>query len=196
VAVVQHVSIRSIALVSCIAVSACGEVENVEGRHSHFDRFDKPSTQTTASMIPSIADRQKSAENEERRTWAADEQILSQFTVRTTIERCREVRHTCVVDGDTLWLQGSKIRVADIDTPEISRPKCAQEARLGQRATNRFIELLNAGPITIVAIEGPDEDRYGRKLRVVLRDGKSIGMQLVNEGLARSWGGRQRSWCQ
>lgn len=29
-------------------------------------------------------------------------------------------RKACVVDGDTIWLDGKKIRVADIDTPEVS----------------------------------------------------------------------------
>lgn len=28
------------------------------------------------------------------------------------------VRHSCVVDGDTLWIEGEKIRLADIDAPE------------------------------------------------------------------------------
>ncbi|CAN1516564.1 COG1525 Micrococcal nuclease (thermonuclease) homologs [Sphingomonadaceae bacterium] len=163
--------------------------------HSAFDRFDKPTTQATTSMMPSLAGDQKALENDEKRALKAGEQILSQVIVRTKIERCREVRDTCVVDGDTLWLQGLKIRVADIDTPEISRPKCAQEARLGRLATDRLIELLNAGPLTMVASDGPDEDRYGRKLRVFLRDGESVGMQLVKEGLAREWDGRQRPWC-
>jgi len=36
---------------------------------------------------------------------------------------CGTVRRTCVVDGDTFWLDGNKIRIADIDTPEISQPR-------------------------------------------------------------------------
>src|SRR5688572_20902271 len=40
----------------------------------------------------------------------------------------------CVVDGDTLWLGGQKIRVADIDAPETHGPRCAAEARLGAAA--------------------------------------------------------------
>ena len=35
----------------------------------------------------------------------------------------------CVVDGDTIWLSGVKIRMADYDTPEIGEPKCAAERR-------------------------------------------------------------------
>jgi micrococcal nuclease len=42
---------------------------------------------------------------------------------------------------------------------------------------------------------GRDEDRYGRKLRVVVRDGRSIGDMLVAEGLARAWTGRREPRC-
>jgi micrococcal nuclease len=40
-----------------------------------------------------------------------------------------------------------------------------------------------------------DEDRYGRKLRTIERDGRSLGDVLVAEGLARPWDGARRSWC-
>lgn len=105
------------------------------------------------------------------------------------------VRVTCVVDGDTFWLNSSKIRIADIDTPEISEPKCASEKALGERAKLRLRELLNAGKFELAAWQGRDEDQYGRKLRVVMRDGRSLGDQLVSEGLARTWSGRREPWC-
>ena len=41
------------------------------------------------------------------------------------------MRVTCVVDGDTLWLAGDKIRLADINTPEVTRPGCPAERALG-----------------------------------------------------------------
>lgn len=100
----------------------------------------------------------------------------------------------CVVDGDTFWMAGEKIRIADIDTPETHPPRCAEEARLGAAATRRLHALLNAGPITLEAIDR-DTDRYGRKLRVVTRGGESLGGVLVDEGLARWYGGGRRSWC-
>lgn len=108
---------------------------------------------------------------------------------------CGMLRRTCVVDGDTFWLEGDKIRVADIDTPEVSQPGCASEKALGDRATHRLIELLNEGPFEMSAIGGRDEDQYGRKLRVVTRNGRSLGDQLVSEGLARTWTGRREPWC-
>lgn len=104
-------------------------------------------------------------------------------------------RVTCVVDGDTFWLDGDKIRIADINTPETSTPACADEAALGHRATQRLIELLNAGPFELALWQDRDTDRYGRKLRVVMRGGRSLGAQLTAEGLAETWRGRRGSWC-
>lgn len=100
----------------------------------------------------------------------------------------------CVVDGDTAWIGGVKVRVADIDAPETHPPRCPSEADLGDRATRRLAELLSEGPFELAAIER-DQDVYGRKLRVIMRNGRSIGDQLVSEGLARSWDGRRHPWC-
>lgn len=104
-------------------------------------------------------------------------------------------RDDCVVDGDTFWLAGEKVRIADIDTPEVSTPQCPAEKAHGERATRRLRELLNAAPFALVAIRGRDRDRNGRLLRVVVRDGRSLGDQLVAEGLARTWTGHRQPWC-
>lgn len=118
---------------------------------------------------------------------------LANYSVR--FSQCRRVRTTCVVDGDTLWLNGEKIRIADIDTPEISKPKCQREYELGIRATQRLIALLNEGEFSVAMSNWRDEDRYGRKLRLLFRNGASIGDRLVQEGLAHPWGGNKISWC-
>ena len=98
-----------------------------------------------------------------------------------------------VIDGDTFDYRGERIRIADIDTPELSG-QCAEErARAGQ-ATRRLRTLLAAGPFELMRL-GRDEDGYGRKLRMVVRDGQSLGDQLVAEGLARTWTGRREPWC-
>ena len=98
----------------------------------------------------------------------------------------------CVVDGDTIWLAGEKIRLSDIDAPETHPPRCPREAELGARATERLQALLSAGAVTL---EDEGTDRYGRRLAVVSRGGRSLGMALVAEGLARPWEGRRRPWC-
>jgi micrococcal nuclease len=85
--------------------------------------------------------------------------------------------------------------VADIDAPETRGAKCSYEANLGQRATRRFQQLLSEGPFELQGWGTRDEDRYGRKLRVVVRNGRSLGDVLVSEGLARTWTGRREPWC-
>ncbi len=103
-------------------------------------------------------------------------------------------RYNCVVDGDTFWTGGVKVRIADIDAPETHPPRCEYEARLGAAATERLRQLLNEGPFALTS-EDRDEDRYGRKLRIVVRDGRSLGAILTSEGLARAWTGRRKPWC-
>ncbi|MGE5564270.1 MAG: thermonuclease family protein [Bacillota bacterium] len=102
--------------------------------------------------------------------------------------------YDCVVDGDTIWLKGVKIRIADIDAPETHDPRCASGKELGDRATRRLHDLLESGPITLKPINR-DKDVYGRKLRIVLVNGTSVGDTLVSEGLARYYGHGRRPWC-
>lgn len=103
-------------------------------------------------------------------------------------------RVDCVIDGDTFWFQGEKIRIADIDTPELSPPRCEAERIKGEAAKARLRALLNAGKFSLSA-GLCDEDKYGRKLRTVTRAGRSLGDTLVNEGLARRWDGARHGWC-
>lgn len=103
-------------------------------------------------------------------------------------------RTTCVVDGDTFWLAGEKVRMADINAPETHGAQCLSERQRGDAATRRLISLLNAGPFALET-EARSVDRYGRALRVVTRDGRSLGAQLVDEGLAETWKGRRSDWC-
>lgn len=126
---------------------------------------------------------------------AAERATLVRAGASAQFSICGSVRRTCVVDGDTFWMDGVKIRIADIDTPEIGQPQCDREYQLGMKATYRLVELLNAGPFELRTIGDRDEDRFGRKLRVVIRGGRSLGDQLVNEGLARTWSGRREPWC-
>lgn len=126
----------------------------------------------------------------------ANQPVLGLFSSPDTAQPAMELcgagqRHSCVVDGDTIWLEGEKIRIADIDTPEIGEPACQAEYRLGMRATHRLRDLLNEGPWSVEPIGSRDSDRFGRSLRVLTRNGRSIGDRLVEEGLARTWNGRR-----
>lgn len=114
------------------------------------------------------------------------------FFAATALSICAPgPRDNCVVDGDTFWLAGEKVRVADIDAPEMDG-RCAYEGQLARKSRDRLLTLLNTEAFTLRR-EG--QDRYGRTLAVVLRGNRSIGDMLVAEGLARTWTGRREPWC-
>lgn len=100
----------------------------------------------------------------------------------------------CIVDGDTLWLRGEKVRILNIDAPETHQPKCTSERALGDRASNRLFELVNGKRILLVR-QGRNKDRNGRLLRRVEANGRDVGERLIREGLARRWDGKRHSWC-
>ena len=131
------------------------------------------------------------------REWAAraDDSTAAPTGVTATFGFCHTGGGTnCVVDGDTLWIQGQKVRVADIDAPETHDYRCHSEKALGDRATQRLIQLVNSGPISLQSIDR-DEDIYGRKLRIVMVNGTSVGDTLVSDGLARYYEGGRKPWC-
>ena len=101
------------------------------------------------------------------------------------------IRVTCVHDGDSFIVSRERIRIADIDAPELNG-ECPSEKALARRARDRLLDLLNAEPFTLRR-EG--EDRYGRTLAVVVNSRGSVGDRLVAEGLARTWTGRREGWC-
>jgi len=100
-------------------------------------------------------------------------------------------RITCVVDGDTFWIEGEKVRVASIDAPEVNG-HCQYERDHARRATERLSAILSAGGIRLVRT---GVDRYGRTLALVETNGGEAGAILVREGLAQSWAGRKANWC-
>ena len=107
---------------------------------------------------------------------------------------CGEGAHfNCVLDGSTFWVRGVKVRLADIETPALSPPRCVEEERRGLAAKVRLLTLLNAGPFTLEPASR-DEDK-GQKLRNVLRGGRSIGDTLITAGLARRAADNRLSWC-
>lgn len=121
---------------------------------------------------------------------ARPEQVATNFTA------CGPGRGpACVIDGDTFKLGERKIRITGIDAPELAAPKCAAERILAQRAADRLRVLLNQGEFEMVAHRLQQQDRHGRDLMVIRRDGRSIGAQLIDEGLAHRYIGSKRGWC-
>jgi endonuclease YncB( thermonuclease family) len=112
------------------------------------------------------------------------------------IDRCNSSpRHTCVVDGDTIWLNGEKIRLAGYDSPEPTHNICGgeREVALAHQATDRLIEILNSGTITV---EPEGEDFFRRTVALVRVNGQDVAPQMVAEGLGRVWPDGVEFWCE
>jgi len=105
-----------------------------------------------------------------------------------------------VIDGDTVIIQSVRIRIANIDAPEL-HGKCDAELRLARVARRRMKELLSMEVIINPGdpIDHRTKDWYGRTLAtltVVTPEGnKDVGEIMIGEGLARPWTGHRQPWC-
>lgn len=84
-----------------------------------------------------------------------------------------------VIDGDTLELDGERIRLFGVDAPEGGQ-SCASGAP-GPTAT-AALEALVLG--RALRCEGGDRDRYGRRVAVCFAGGEDVGAALVRAGWA------------
>jgi micrococcal nuclease len=87
-----------------------------------------------------------------------------------------------VYDGDTLTLRdGRRIRLLQIDTPELGSGECYSRA-----ARTALLALAPIGkPVVLEADPALDKvDRYGRLLRYIKRNGVNVNVELVRRGAA------------
>lgn len=97
-----------------------------------------------------------------------------------------------VHDGDTIRCGSERIRIANIDAPELpDSPKCTDPRRRGwcdyaqgYRSRDALRTFLEAGPVTV---NRDGADKYGRTLATVSVQGRDAGEYLIAQGLARPW---------
>lgn len=108
----------------------------------------------------------------------------------------RSATETCIVDGDTLWLDGTMIRLKDFDTPEPQSNICGgdYEVALARQATAVLRQMLNDNDWTIEYIG--KEPRGKRTLATIRIDGVDVGDLLIAAGLARAWPDGDEFWCR
>ena len=102
---------------------------------------------------------------------------------------------TCLVDGDTFWQGGVKMRLLDVDTPETFEAECSAEKEMGDRATARLQQLMAEG---YVLENSGEKDRTSDRrdlVRLILPDGRDAGQVLIREGLAQPWPNEGNKWC-
>ena len=102
---------------------------------------------------------------------------------------CEALPHlTCVWSGDSFYLRGKIVRLADAVAPERYTSECPRASQLSWRAALGLRDLLNAGSFEI-------GDPDGSELVMVSRNGQSLGAQLIAEGLAQARTAEPAHWC-
>ena len=102
-------------------------------------------------------------------------------------------------DGDTCYVtvdgKKNKIRLLELDTPEISKPKCEIERELGLKARD-YLNGLIAGASTIEFKTDYAEDYYGRILSYLIIDGEDASTKIRTNNLGVLYEqGNKKDWC-
>ncbi|MAW88917.1 MAG: nuclease [Phyllobacteriaceae bacterium] len=115
-----------------------------------------------------------------------------------------EARMLKVIDGDSVLAEARiwpghavtvSVRVRGVDAPEL-RGRCVREKAAARRARDSLAGFLEGGRIMLTNISGGKY--YGRVLADLARpDGKAVSAFLLENGLARPYGGgRRQDWCR
>ena len=91
----------------------------------------------------------------------------------------RTLKGKCyVIDGDTIVISGTHIRLAGIDAPELHHP-------WGNKAKWAMVNLCKGQVIRAELEEDPSYDR--NVATCYLPDGRDLSAELVKQGLALDW---------
>jgi endonuclease YncB( thermonuclease family) len=92
-----------------------------------------------------------------------------------------------IVDGDTIWIGKTKIRLHGIDAPE-TRQEClgrdGGSYRCGEASTDSLRALVGSEP---VLCEGDTYDRYKRLIAVCYSGTVNLNAELVRQGWALAY---------
>jgi endonuclease YncB( thermonuclease family) len=92
-----------------------------------------------------------------------------------------------VIDGDTLEIHGTRIRLWGIDAPEstqLCRGDDSLQYRCGARAANDLDAFIARRPVNCMPM---NLDQYGRTVATCSAGGADLGEWLVRRGLALDW---------
>ena len=92
-----------------------------------------------------------------------------------------------VVDGDTLEVHGTRIRLWGVDAPESSQLCQGADSdlyRCGAKAANDLDTFIARRPVNCMPVA---EDQYRRTVATCSVGGADIGVWLVRNGLALDW---------
>jgi endonuclease YncB( thermonuclease family) len=91
-----------------------------------------------------------------------------------------------VIDGDTIEIHGTRIRLFGIDAPE-SGQTCTVQGKAWPCGRRAALALSDKIGRHVVECRPKDRDRYGRVVAVCLADGNDINGWMVAEGWALAY---------
>lgn len=99
-----------------------------------------------------------------------------------------------VVDGDTIWIGETKIRLHGIDAPE-TKQECQQadgsHYRCGVASTDSLRVLIGFDP---VRCEGDTYDRYKRLIATCYSGTVNLNAELVRQGCPQAFSSERVWW--
>ena len=103
-------------------------------------------------------------------------------------------------DGDTCYViydgKKDKVRLLDLDTPEISNPKCEKEYILGIEAREYINQLISEGKRIEFETEY-NRDFFGRILSYIIVDGENVSKLMVSHSLGVLYDkNNKKDWCE
>ena len=104
--------------------------------------------------------------------------FLTLLIICSWIEAAESLSFIKVIDGDTIHAKHNgdriKIRLVEIDAPEMDQP-------FGAQSKNFLNRLLYKKNVTLIS---QGEDRYGRILGEIYVDGESANRSMIRSGFA------------
>ena len=158
----RHLLLRS-ALALAVVLTGCQTIDDVRNE-----------------LFPSSSDAGAKVEEHQNNTLAV---VAPQVANTENTTASGLVLPQSVIDGDTIELEGKRIRLFGIDAPEKSQPCQVQETAMacGIIARNALIGFV-AG--ATVQCDREDVDRYGRDVSRCYADGYDLSAGMVRAGLA------------
>ena len=125
--------------------------------------------------------------------------FLSMMTIAQAQITLRQYNDRYCYDGDTCYVTvdgaNTKIRLLELDTPEISKPKCEAELKLGLTARDYLNNLITKAS-TVEFKTVYEEDYFGRILSYLIIDGEDVSAKIVENNLGVVYNrNNKKDWC-
>ena len=125
--------------------------------------------------------------------------FFSMMTIAQSEMFLRQYNDLYCYDGDTCYVtinsKNEKIRLLELDTPEISKPKCDAELELGLEARD-YLNNLITNATTIEFETDYTKDYFGRILSFLIIDGEDVSAKIVSNNLGVVYDKNiKKDWC-